>query len=79
MRPMTEQRALTYDAGPVVQMVLSFSKDVAAGVVGAYLYDKLLARKDGIKLEINRRVTEVARGEITRVIEEEIKTTLQKE
>ena len=48
-------------------------------MVGAYLYDKLLARKDGIKLEINRRVTEVERGEITRVIEEEIRTNLPME
>ena len=79
MLPMKGQRALTYDAVPVIEMVLSFSRDVAAGVVGAYLYDKLLARKDGIKLEINRRLTEVESGEITRLIEEEIRTNLPKE
>ena len=55
----------------VINLVIMMAAGVPPGVVAAYLYDKLTGRSI-TKLRINRRVTELDAGEITRVIEETI-------
>ena len=58
----------------VMEVVLSLGRDVTVGIVAAYLYDKLKGRKDKIQsMTINRREVHLEKGEITKVIEEEIK------
>jgi hypothetical protein len=73
--PMVEQRSLTLDAAPSMEMILTIGGTVAVNMISSYLYDKLKAHKDNVKLRINRRVTELDEGKITRIIEEEIEFT----
>lgn len=76
--PTAEQRSLTQDAAPVMEMVIAVGGTVgtvAVNMISNYLYDKLKARKDNVKLRINRRIIELDEGKISRIIEEEIKLT----
>ena len=70
-----DRHGLTYDAAPVFHFLVEMAENVGAGVLANYVYQKLKAKNDGGKLhlKINRRTTEFNEGEITRVIEEEIK------
>jgi hypothetical protein len=61
-------------APQVIYILLSLGRDVAAGVAGSYIYDKWKSHKGGqLSMTINRREVNLDKGEITRVIEEEIK------
>ena len=55
----------------VINFVLMFGSEVAAGIVANWVYDKLKNRAE--KIVINRREVQMDREEIKRVIEEEIK------
>ena len=57
-----------------VEIVLSVGKDLAVGVVATYLYDKLKAHKgEKPHMTIDYREIHLDKGEITKIIEEEIK------
>jgi hypothetical protein len=70
-----DRHGLTYDAAPVFYFLVEMAESVGAGIVANYVYEKLKNKtKDGnLRLKINRRTTEFTEGEITRVIEEEIR------
>jgi hypothetical protein len=70
-----DRHGLTYDAAPVFHFLVEMAENVGAGVLDSYVYEKLKTKNDGgkIHLKINKRTTEFNEGEITRVIEEEIK------
>lgn len=70
-----DRHGLTYDAAPVFHFLVEMAENVSAGVLAAYVYEKLKTKNDGgkLRLKINRRRAEFNEGEITRVIDEEIK------
>ena len=70
-----DRHGLTYDAAPVFHFLIEMAENVGAGILANYVFEKLKTKNTGGKLhlKINRRTTELNEGEITRVIEEEIK------
>lgn len=69
------RHGLTYDAAPVFHFLVEMAENVGAGILANYVFEKLKTKNDGGKLHlrINRRTTDFNEGEITRIIEEEIK------
>lgn len=71
--PMEENRTgMAFDSAPAFHFILTVGGGIAVNVLSAYIYDKLKGRKGRIKMRINRRITEIDNGTITRIIEEEI-------
>lgn len=73
--PMAGKRSgLTYDATPILEFILTVGGTIGLNVVRNYLYDKLTMNgKDKLRVTINRREVNLnSRGQITRIIEEEI-------
>jgi hypothetical protein len=57
-----------------VEVILSLGRDLAVGVAGAYLYDKLKGHKgEKPRVMIEYREIHLDKGEITKIIEEETK------
>ncbi len=62
------------DAPRVIEIVLSYGKDISAGFVAAYIYDKLKAHKgEKLCMSIEYQETHFDKGEITKIIDAEIK------
>jgi hypothetical protein len=54
----------------IFHFILVYARDVSAGVLGAYLYDKLKGKATA--LLIDRQEVQIDKGEITRIITEHI-------
>ena len=60
--------------GPVFSLLLSTGKDIAVGVLSAWLYDRL--NKSNVRtVRINRQITELTPEGIQRAIQESIEIT----
>ena len=57
-------------ASETVKFIITFGSGVGASLVATWLYNKLKGRMNSLR--INRRIVELDKGEIARVIEEEI-------
>ena len=75
LQPMQERRALTFDAGHAMELVMTAASGVGLNLASSYIYDKLKGGKGKVELSVNRRITEIDEGQVTRVIEEEMKFT----
>ena len=63
----------SFGAPEITQFVITYGPDVVTGIVAAWMYDKLFAHKDKIeKIELDRRIVNLDKGEITQIIDEHI-------
>jgi hypothetical protein len=57
-----------------VEVIFSLGRDLAVGVAGAYLYDKLKGSKsEKLKMTVEYQEVQLDKGEITKIIEAELK------
>jgi hypothetical protein len=71
--PMSGRRSISHKTEQAMEFVLGLGGTVAINMVSSYLYEKLKSRKPAVTMTINRRLTEVDAGNITRILDEEIK------
>ena len=68
---------MAFDSFPAMEFLITIAGGAASNLIGNYLWKKLTSRKDKnrrVHVKINRRITEYDdEGQISRVIEEEIK------
>jgi hypothetical protein len=73
MRSMMMRKG--YGIPQYIEIVLSTGDNIAAEIASNYIYDKLKMHKgENLNIRINRRVVLCKRRNITRMIEEEIKS-----
>ncbi|MGD0546434.1 MAG: hypothetical protein ABR991_01235 [Terracidiphilus sp.] len=66
-----ERRDLLHAAEPFVHIAVSFGRDLAVGVLGSWLYDKIKSSKIQ-RLRINRKEIAISKDAIVTVIQESI-------
>ncbi len=70
IQPFEEKRGV--DSEILIQIIVGLSTNIMINLVSDWLYDKL-SKHPSTKLEYSRREIEMKKGEITKIIEENIK------
>jgi hypothetical protein len=70
-----ERGGLTYDNAFALSVLVSLAEGVASSIAATYICSKLKpkAKERHLRLKLNKRTTEFEKGEITRIIDEEIR------
>lgn len=78
MQPMMMQKSAGHK---VIEIVLTMSSSVGLGIVSNYIYDKLKSHSgENLEMTVNRREVKFNnKGEIAKIIEEEIKIKHEKQ
>lgn len=69
LKILSAEESLSFDGGVILEFLLTFSVNVAAGVLGNYLYNLC---KGGKKLTLNHRRTRITEETIKQVITQNI-------
>lgn len=72
-----ERRDLLHTAEPFVHIAVSFGRDLAVGVLGSWLYDKMKSSRIQ-RLRINRKEIVISKDAIVKMIEETVEIEREK-